>query len=221
MELCLQIADRHGLSLRSMVFPGGTRGHFDILEDLGFTSYRGRPQPKVELNYPIRTDNNLWEIPTATIVGGMIAQNYQHQTASWLLNRYLAVASSKNLVSHFWFHPSCDEVTTEILFPKLIREIAKRRDIGETAVMTMDSLADYCETRNNASIKVAKNGFSISSSVSKPYIHSSISVCLDNPNIESVVSANGNIYPVLTNNGVRFVEIPPSEYGVLLRFSHS
>jgi peptidoglycan/xylan/chitin deacetylase (PgdA/CDA1 family) len=41
LQACIELAKKFGRPLRSVVFPRNSVGHLDVLEELGFTSYRG------------------------------------------------------------------------------------------------------------------------------------------------------------------------------------
>ena len=132
LAACKLAADKFGLDLKSFVFPGNFSGKVDILKKYGYIIYRS------ELDYEISglgTDKaGLMILP-----GGLELE----KPGSWsvpFFNRTLKNIMLNNLpegsVCSFWFHPSCDRINIDSVFPDFFRFLDSHRDIFWITTMT-------------------------------------------------------------------------------------
>ena len=144
---CVRLAKEFGVELKSMVFPGGTNGNYDILKKYGFTNVR--LNTSYDMYYPEKDSSGLWLLPSSSSIDnhgfGWSAKKYQEYYA-----RYLCKALSGKTVCHLWFHPSIDSFCLNEILPAVLSEVRKRADEGELWITTMAEMADFCE-RNNVS----------------------------------------------------------------------
>jgi len=128
-----------GISMRSMVFPGGTFGNYESLVKKGFTCYR-KPM-KYHIDMCHLDKHGLVSIPSS-IGLGRDQYGWDAKFHLRILDSFLAAAARRRLVCHFWFHPSLDQWYLENVMPSLLAKIDAYRKRGEVSVMTMGELAD-------------------------------------------------------------------------------
>jgi peptidoglycan/xylan/chitin deacetylase (PgdA/CDA1 family) len=136
LDECQRLAGEWGIRLKSFVFPGNLVGNLLSLKKHGFTSYRWHG--KYELNVPRRDELGLWQIP-----GGVLWEKPAHWPVNgWVkaMQKCVDRALKTNAVLHFWFHPSCDPVNREAVFPRTLEYIASHR--GDWSGVTMGGLAE-------------------------------------------------------------------------------
>ncbi len=141
---CLRLARRWGIELRSFVFPGNFVGNLASLRKYGFTAYRwhGRHQ----LGMPQRDEHGLWRIP-----GGVYWEKLEGwSTAAWVraLRRCIDRALETGTMLHLWFHPSCERVNVEEVFPATLEYAALHRD--RLQILTMGDLVRAMENEEEA-----------------------------------------------------------------------
>ena len=134
LEACVKIAGQSGITLKSMVFPGGTFGNYESLKKKGFICYR-KPM-KFHLDNPYIDNFGLVVIPSSL---GLDKDPYGWSKEFHLkiIRKFLEKASKYKLVCHFWFHPSVDTWYLENVMPEVIKMVAKYRDEGKIKVSTM------------------------------------------------------------------------------------
>lgn len=135
---CVEVAALNGIELRSMVFPGGTEGHHQILKDYGFSCYR---KPMVyEVAMPSVDQYGLIAIPSSY---GMDKPDYNwsEKTCFRIVKRYIDQAAAKKKVCHLWFHPSMHPWYLENVFPAILEYVDRKRSEGMIEVNTMGELA--------------------------------------------------------------------------------
>jgi peptidoglycan/xylan/chitin deacetylase (PgdA/CDA1 family) len=139
---CARLARAFGVSLKSMVFPGGTNGNYEVLKKYGFTNVR--LNSSYDLFYPEKDASGLWLLPSSSSIDnhgfGWSADKYRHYYA-----RYLDKALSTNNVCHLWFHPSIDTFCLYGILPAVLSEVRKRADQDRLWIATMAGMTDFCE----------------------------------------------------------------------------
>ena len=142
---CLRLARKIGVNLKSMVFPGGTNGHYEILKKHGLTNYRINSE--YDLFYPEKDKFGLWALPSTASI--------QSHEFGWDLNyyvkyfaQYINKAISTGTVCHLWFHPSVDNFCLNEIFPRVLKLVRQKADQMKLWIVTMGDLADYCTMRS-------------------------------------------------------------------------
>ena len=136
LDQCQRLATSLGIKLRSFVFPTNLAGNFISLKKHGIIAYRWHNG--YELDVPRRDELGLWQIP-----GGVLREKPEGWPAdAWInaLQKSVDKALETRTVLHLWFHPSCDPVNVEEVFPALLNYIAPRRN--DLWVTTMQGLVD-------------------------------------------------------------------------------
>jgi len=138
IQKCKEIANLKNLELKSMIFPGGTLGNFEVLKKNGFICYR-KPM-SYDIDLPVIDYHGLVAIPSSF---GLDRDPYGWSKDFHLaiLKNYINRAAQNKLVCHFWFHPSMDKWYLQYIMPSLLKMVAKYRDSGKIQVMTMGELA--------------------------------------------------------------------------------
>jgi peptidoglycan/xylan/chitin deacetylase (PgdA/CDA1 family) len=139
IDACTKLASEKGLNLKSMVFPGGTLGNFDILKERGFICYRKPMQYHLDL--PFEDAYGLIAIPSSL---GLDMDPYGWSVEFHLnmIRKYLERTAKHKLVCHFWFHPSMVDWYLENVFPKILNMVDEFRASGKIVVNTMQELAE-------------------------------------------------------------------------------
>lgn len=139
LNACIDLASKKGITLRSMVFPGGTNGNYTVLKKFGFTSYRKATNFHIDL--PTINKDGLVRIPSS--------YSLNKSSFNWSVKRYVRMANSfvdkasKNrMVAHLWFHPSMDEWYLENALPSVLANIHKLESEGKIEILTMAQLAE-------------------------------------------------------------------------------
>lgn len=132
LKACCELAKAWGIEPKSFVFPGNLAGNFQSLKKHGFSAYR--MEGKYELDYPKKDEYGLWCIP-----GGI---NLEKPFSKWkdeywlgILKRYVDLAIDTGTVCHFWFHPSAEPETFEVILPKILENISDKREILWCTIM--------------------------------------------------------------------------------------
>lgn len=139
LDACIKLAAKKGISLQSMVFPGGTFGNFESLREKGIESYR-KPM-KHHVSLPYIDPFGLVAIPSSL---GLDKDPYGWSKEFHLkmIRDYLGKAAKYNLVCHFWFHPSMDKWYLDNVMPEVLKMVANYMDSSKIEVKTMGHLAD-------------------------------------------------------------------------------
>ncbi len=120
---CQRLAAEYGLTLKSFIFPGNLYGNFPSLKRHGFSAYRF--YNGYELDVPRQDELGLWQIP-----GGICWEKPKGWPAdAWIkaLKKCVDKALKTKTVFHLWFHPSCDQINVEKVFPALLNYITAHR----------------------------------------------------------------------------------------------
>lgn len=145
IRACRDAFASFGVVPRSMVFPGGTHGHYALLAQEGFTCVRRQIREGVELFYPVRHESGLWVLPSSAPLDSQ-GMGWDACYVVRRLRKYIDRAIEHGLVCHLWFHPSLlDESIMEEVLPDLLAYASRKRDSGELWLATMRQVADYCE----------------------------------------------------------------------------
>lgn len=136
---CKEVAEQCGVSLKSMVFPGGTLGNFEALKENGFTNYR-KPLD-YDVGLPVKDKHGLWAIPSST---GLDKTPYNWSKTTYIkhIKAFLKKAARKKMVVHFWFHPSMNKWYLENVFPEILNLVDQYREKDEIEVLTMQHVAE-------------------------------------------------------------------------------
>ncbi len=140
LSKCQQIARQAGQQLTSVVFPANLSGNLASLKRCGFKAYRWHG--RYELDVPRRDGHGLWQIP-----GGLCwEKRAAWPTRAWLdvLRLCLDRALQTGTVLHLWFHPSCDPLNIETVFPLTLDTLAHYRN--KVWVTTMAGMVSWLET---------------------------------------------------------------------------
>ncbi len=139
LKACQELADKNNIRLKSLVFPGGTAGNYEVLKKLGYKIYR--KNIKYNLVYPYRDKHGLL-VTASTSSWGRNA----NWTQEYYIKRYKKIinkAIQTNTIAHIWLHPSIDEWTLINVIPKVLEYAAKRRDENKLWIGTMGQIAEY------------------------------------------------------------------------------
>ncbi|WP_197048842.1 polysaccharide deacetylase family protein [Streptosporangium roseum] len=166
LEAAAQMSMRHGITMRSIVYPRNQVAHTDILSDFGIIAYRGVEQswygnhhgvlhfvdralgvasPTYDLRR-LREGDRLVNLPASQFLMGDNGMRKLIPPASRIRQARLALdrATRRGELYHLWFHPfnlGGDGRMFQTL-DRILRDISERRDRGEIAVMTMGQTAD-------------------------------------------------------------------------------
>jgi peptidoglycan/xylan/chitin deacetylase (PgdA/CDA1 family) len=138
LDSCLELAKLKGISLKSMVFPGGTSGNYESLKEKGFICYR--IPMKHHLDLPFIDKYNLVAIPSSL---GLDKDPYGWSKEFHLriIKKFLDKTMKHKLVCHLWFHPSMDTWYLENVMPDVVKMVAEYRDTLRIEVKTMQQIA--------------------------------------------------------------------------------
>jgi peptidoglycan/xylan/chitin deacetylase (PgdA/CDA1 family) len=140
---CIEVAGNYNIKLKSFVFPGHTFGNFDVLPEMGFTSYR--TNYRNILGYPIKKNNGLWEHESTAELD--LRSTWSDKYQIYRYKKIIDRAVSNNAVCHFWFHPSFNPEFRKKILPSVLEHIDKRRD--SLFITTMGEYTDWLNTNLN------------------------------------------------------------------------
>lgn len=124
INACKKASNKFGISLESFVFPGHTMGNFKTIKKYGFSSVR--TNYRNTLGYPSCDENGLWRHPATMEI------KYDSDWSNiFNLNKYLKIidlAIKKNVVCHFWFHPSLEETHIQKLLKPIFEYLSEKRN---------------------------------------------------------------------------------------------
>lgn len=140
---CNKLAAEKGLKLKSMVFPGGTFGNFEVLKANGYSCYR-KPMA-YDVGLPVKDRTGLWAIPSSLGLDktpyNWSAKTYINQAAV-----FLNQAAKHRMVVHYWFHPSMNQWYLANVFPVILRMVNQYQLDGKVDVLTMQQVAEKMES---------------------------------------------------------------------------
>ncbi|MBN1599243.1 MAG: polysaccharide deacetylase family protein [Bacteroidales bacterium] len=139
LDTCIKLAAEKSITLKSMVFPGGTFGNFESLKEKGIECYR-KPM-KYHIDLPYIDSFGLVAIPSSL---GLDKDPYGWSKEFHLkmIHNYLERAVKYKLVCHFWFHPSMDLWFLENVMPEVLKMVADYSGSAKIEVKTMGQLAE-------------------------------------------------------------------------------
>lgn len=144
LDATVAAAAARGIAIDTMVFPGNRSGNFDALSAAGIRGYR--VHGRHHLGFP-RTDAlGMWQIP-----GGVSwEQPPGWRTRAWIdaLRRVVDASAEAGALLHLWFHPSCDPVNVEEVFPAVLEHVTATGTGVWKA--TMRDVVEWCGTRQVA-----------------------------------------------------------------------
>jgi peptidoglycan/xylan/chitin deacetylase (PgdA/CDA1 family) len=142
LKACTLAAEKLGIKLTSLVFPGGTAGNYEILKKHGYRIYRKNID--VDLAYPFRDEFGMMITPTS----GSFGDNGLGWSSSYFIYRYKKIidrAIKTSTVAHFWFHPSIDTWSLEQVMPEVLKYADQKQEEGKLWIGTMGEMADHIE----------------------------------------------------------------------------
>lgn len=138
---CQELARDWCINLKSFVFPGNLPGNLQTLLETGIECYR------LPSHYQLSTPS-IDEFGLCAIPGGMQWEMTRGWTAQdWMkiIRSCLERALETNKMLHLWFHPSCDPIHVNTIFPNLLKEVQSRR--SDIWVGTMGEVAELLKQK--------------------------------------------------------------------------
>lgn len=150
LSICIELAQRYNVELKSMVFPGGTAGNYNVLKEKGFICYR-KPM-SFDIDYPKIDDFGLVQIPSSYGLDKP-PYNWSSKVCYNIVKSFVDKAAKNKQVAHFWFHPSMNPWYMKEVLPLLVKYVSDMRAKGFIDVLTMNELAnqvlnDTVQTKN-------------------------------------------------------------------------
>lgn len=139
LEKCIELANKKGIQLRSMVFPGGTNGNYSVLKNLSFICYRKSTIYHIDI--PTIDKQGLVQIPSSYNLG-CTQQKWSAKRYIRMANSFVLKASKHKMIAHLWFHPSMDSWCIENVLPSVLEHIHELKVEGKIEVLTMAQLAE-------------------------------------------------------------------------------
>jgi peptidoglycan/xylan/chitin deacetylase (PgdA/CDA1 family) len=141
IKACKMAADPYDVTLKSMVFPGGTWGNIEVLKTHGIQIYRKNVEH--DLAYPWRDEHGL----LVTNSSGALEYNPDYGwSARYFIKRlkkFIDKAIKTNTIAHLWFHPSLDPFILKNIFPAFLEYAVERREASDLWIGTMGEIAEY------------------------------------------------------------------------------
>jgi hypothetical protein len=142
---CKRAAEPYGISLESMVFPGGTWGNIKVLRNHAFKIYRKRCD--FEIAYPYRDEHGLLVSASSGCLEHNLAYGWSADYFVNRLKKYITKAIKTHNIAHLWFHPSLDPYFLENIFPKFFEFAADQREKGNLWIGTMEEIAEHINSK--------------------------------------------------------------------------
>lgn len=140
IKACVYSAKRWGITLKSMVFPGGTFGNLEVLKKYGFQIYR--KNMNFDMSYPFKNTFGLLVTPSSAGLGDY-GFGWSIEYFLKRYKKYIDKAINTGTVCHFWLHPSIDEWFLKRIFPDILKYAAEKREAGKLWIGTMSEIANY------------------------------------------------------------------------------
>jgi len=140
IKLLSEGMDKYGIKPTSFIFPRNEVNHLSVIEDWGYTCFRGKGNWLKDGLY-IKKYNNLYDIHPSLYLGKCHNIKY--------LNQLINLAVLYKAPFHIWFHPrelgNCENIINKKIVPllKLIKEKEKK---GQLNIETMSSITKKCQT---------------------------------------------------------------------------
>ncbi len=138
IKACVDAAKKWNITLKSMVFPGGTNGNYKTLAKHGFTNYRQKSN--YELFYPELGEEGMIKLPSSFSIEDM-GFNWTKEYYLYRYKKYIDKAIETNTVCHGWFHPSENPWIIQEVFPELLKYVSDLRDKGLLYIATMEEMS--------------------------------------------------------------------------------
>ncbi len=139
LRKCREVMKEFGLTPRTIVFPGGTAGHYSELKEMGIIGYRGKFTGKEELVFPQISEHGIVNLPASLGLGKREEWSNAYQIKR--IKKYIDAAIKNKLLFHLYFHPSLNSELVEEIFPAILAYGAKKRDEGKLWIATMEEIA--------------------------------------------------------------------------------
>ena len=141
IKACKKAAEPYGVTLKSMVFPGGTWGNIEILKKHGIKIYRKNVE--YDLAYPSRDEYGLLVTNSSGALEYNSDYGWSAQYFTKRLKKYIDKAIKTHTIAHLWFHPSLDPFILKNVFPSFLEYASERREAGDLWIGTMEEIAEY------------------------------------------------------------------------------
>lgn len=142
LQASKKAASKLGINLKSFIFPGHTMGNYKTIQEQGYSSIRTNFTNT--LGYPKRHSNGLWEHKTT------MELNYNSLfSEAKNIKRFKKIidkALKNNQICNFWFHPSFDDINTEVIYPQIFEYLNAHRE--ELWITTMSEYTDWLNRDN-------------------------------------------------------------------------
>lgn len=143
LKACASEAEKLGINLISMVYPGGTLGNYEVLKKMGIKIYR--KSERFELSYPYRDSVGLLITTSSAQMEFDPKLGWSDQYFANRLKKYIQKAISTRTVAHLWFHPSLHPFLLAKVFPQVLEYACRQRDFGNLWIGTMGQMATHIE----------------------------------------------------------------------------
>jgi peptidoglycan/xylan/chitin deacetylase (PgdA/CDA1 family) len=136
---CITLAEKKGIKLKSMVFPGGTFGNYSLVKKMGFTAFRKSTEYQVDL--PVITRPGLVQLPSSYCLDKP-KHDWPAEKCIRVAGTFAKKAAKYKQFAHYWFHPSMNEWYLENVLPGVLAELRKLEDQGLVEILTMEQAAE-------------------------------------------------------------------------------
>jgi peptidoglycan/xylan/chitin deacetylase (PgdA/CDA1 family) len=136
IEACKMAASKWGIKFKSMVFPGGTAGNYEVLAKHGFQIYRKNTQ--YDLSIPYKDDLGLLVTTSSSSFGRLAGWSADYYVSRY--KRIIDKAMKSGTIAHIWLHPSVDEWTLKNVIPAVLRYASDCRQEGKLWIGTMGDI---------------------------------------------------------------------------------
>lgn len=146
LTACKKEADKLGVNLTSIVFPGGTYGNYEVLKKHGLNIYR--KSTNYELSYPYRDSHDLLVTTSSACLEYNLEYRWSPEYVYKRWKHIIQKAIDTNMIAHFWFHPSLEPFILQNVWPNFLQYVTKKRDIGDLWIGTMKDIATHINNNN-------------------------------------------------------------------------
>lgn len=173
LKACVSLANAWGVDLKSFVYPRNSIGHLDVLEQNGFSNFRGnvtrwyqcQPRPirmvgrALESTLPVpivaegpRRAGGLWDLPASNFYmhrdgwGKRIPMASRTTQAEFGLRK----AANQRSTYHLWFHPFNIASDTRPLLGGLETIFQKVYNLRDKGVLESRTMGNLTELLNNS-----------------------------------------------------------------------
>lgn len=146
LKACKEAAKPYNITLKSLVFPGGTWGNIESLKHNGIQIYRKNVDQ--DLAYPWRDDHGLLVTNSS---GALEFDRNYGWSSNYFINRlkkFIDKAIKTNTIAHLWFHPSMDPYFLDEIFTSFLKYASEQREKGDLWIGTMSQIAEHINQNN-------------------------------------------------------------------------